>query len=194
MLTSSPCILLNDGFSTVKTVAGIEAVVKDNDLIASVVLCEFPSFKIIEKQTYLLSNPLPYKPGYLAYREMPAMIEAYNQLEEEADLIIVKGPGVNHPRKFGLAAHLGLALGKSTIGVSEKLTFGKIEKGNIILNNEIVGFEVKTREHANPVYVSPGHLITLGSSLDLISKMIIHPHKMPEPLHIAHKVAKKVVK
>jgi len=150
--------------------------------------------KIVEKSKYILSDPLPYKLGYSAYREMPAMIEAYNLLEQEADIIIVNGNGINHPRKMGVASHLGLALNKPTIGVKQKLSSGKVEKGKIILNNEIVGFEVKTREHANPIYVSPGHLVSLGSCLKIVSKSIKLPHKIPEPLHLAHKFAKKKVK
>jgi deoxyribonuclease V len=184
---------VKDDFNRIKFIAGIDCVAFENKLIAYVVLCD-KSMKIVEKSKYILSDPLPYKLGYSAYREMPAMIEAYNLLEQEADIIIVNGNGINHPRKMGVASHLGLALNKPTIGVKQKLSSGKVEKGKIILNNEIVGFEVKTREHANPIYVSPGHLVSLGSCLKIVSKSIKLPHKIPEPLHLAHKFAKKKVK
>lgn len=184
-------IVLNDLFSKVKTVGGADCVISENKIIAVVVVCKFPSMELIEKKTYTLSNPVPYKAGYQSYRDMPAVIEAYNQLDEEPDVLFVKGFGINHPRKFGMASHLGISLNKSTIGVAQKNIVGKVEKGKLIFNNEIVGFEVMTKEHANPVYVSPGHGITLGSSLDIVSKTIFPPHKMPEPLHIAHKIAKK---
>lgn len=187
-------IQLQDGFDKVKTIAGVDCIAKENTITAAVVVCEFPSLKVIEKKTYTLSNPLPYKAGFQAYREMPAIIDAYDQLDEEPDVIMVNGLGINHPRKIGLAAHLGLSLNKPTIGVTQKLPFGKIENGKIIDRNEHVGFEIKTREHANPVYVSPGYLITLGSCLNIVSKTICYPHKMPEPIHIARKVAKKKVK
>lgn len=188
----APRIQLNDGFTSIKKVAGIDTLAIDkNKLIACVVVCEFPSFKILEQKSYTLHGPLPYKPGFSAYREMPAMIEAYNLLEEEPDVILVKGEGILHPRRIGLASHLGLILNKPTIGVLPKLPYGKIEKGKIIFHNEMMGFEVTTREHANPVYVSPGHLITFGSALDIVSKSIIFPHKLPEPLHLVHKMLKK---
>ncbi len=187
-------ISLIDNFGNINKVAGISSLVTGDKILACVILCQYPSFKVLEKQTYLLTNPLPYQPGFSAYREMPAMIEAYNLLEDEPDLILVKGTGINHPRKIGLASHLGLALNKPTIGVSEKSTFGLIEKGKVILNNEIVGFEVRTREFSNPIYISPGHQITLGSTLDLITKMVQYPHKLPEPVHLAQKIGKKVVK
>ena len=186
-------IVLNDGFSKIKTIAGIDYYTQGKELLAAVVVCEFPSFKIIEEKTYLLHNPFPYLPQFLAYRVMPALIEAYNLLEEkeEPDLILVHGEGINHLRKLGLAAHLGLSLNKPVIGITENLPCGKVEQGKIILNNEIVGFEVKTREYAKPVYVSPGHLCTIGSALRIFSESIKFPHKMPEPLHLARKLAKK---
>ena len=180
---------------TVKKIAGIDTLpILPNKLLACVVVCEFPSLKVLEQKSYILHDPLPFKPGYSAYRDMPAMIEAYNLLENEPDVILVKGEGILHPRKIGIASHLGLMLNKPTIGITPKLNLGKVELGKIMFHNEICGFEVKTREHANPVYVSPGHLITLGSTLNIVAKTIVYPHKLPEPLHLVHKMMKKRVK
>lgn len=190
-LKLAPKISLNDGFNKIKTLGGAECVQMGSKLLASVVVCEFPSLKFKEKKTYLLDNPLPYRPGFLAYREMPAIIEAYNQLEEEPNVLLVKGPGVLHPLKIGLASHLGLVLNKPTIGVQDKLFVGKVEKGKVIVDNEILGFEITTKNFSNPLYVSPGHLISLGSVLNTIPKTIVFPHKLPEPLHLAHKIARK---
>lgn len=190
-LKLAPKIILSDGFDRLKTIAGIDCTINGNKLLACVVVCEYPSLKLKEKKTYFLSDPLPYVPGFLAYREMPAMIEAYNLLEEEPDLIIVDGSGIAHPRRIGIASHFGLALNKPTIGVTDKLAFGTLHEGKIWHNYEILGFEVKTREHSNPVYVSPGHLVTLGTVLRIITETIRFPHKMPEPLHLAHKLVKR---
>ncbi|MBI4980348.1 endonuclease V [Candidatus Woesearchaeota archaeon] len=188
-------IILRDGFSTVKKIAGIDTLpISPNQLLACVVVCEFPSLKVIEQKSYVLHDPLPFKPGYSAYRDMPAMIEAYNLLENEPDVILVKGEGILHPRKMGVASHLGLMLNKPTIGITPNLNLGKVELGKIIFHNEICGFEVKTREHANPVYVTPGHLITLGSALNIVAKTIVYPHKLPEPLHLVHKLMKRRVR
>ncbi|MBU0460009.1 MAG: endonuclease V [Nanoarchaeota archaeon] len=193
-LKLAPKILLNDAISKIKTIGGAACFPFENKLYACVVVCEYPSLKLLEKQTFILTNPLPYKPGFMAYREMPAIIEAYNKLEQEPDILIVSGHGVAHPRKIGLASHLGLALNVPTIGIGNKLLVGKVEQGKIHLRNEIVGFEVKTREYANSLYVSPGHLITLGSTLNFVKETIKFPHKLPEPLHLAKKIAKKEAK
>lgn len=187
-------VVVNDDFPSIKTVGGAECVASGNNILAIVVVCEFPSMKLIEKKTYLLHDPLPYKPGFVAYREMPALIEAYNLLENEPDVLIVKGTGILHPRKIGLASHLGLALNKATIAVTDKMFRVKVENGKIFQGADIVGFEVITREHARPLYISPGHLVSLGSTLDIIKKSLCPPHKMPEPLHLAHKYGKKKVR
>ena len=184
-------IVLRDSSPTLKTIGGIDCVAQGNELIAAVVVCEFPSMKVLETKTYVLADPFRYVPGFQAYREMPAMIEAYNQLEQEPDILLVSGQGIAHPRKMGIASHLGLNLNRATIGVADTLAVGTIEKGKIIFNNEIVGFEIKTREHSNPIYVSPGHLVSLGMTLNVIPQTIQYPHKMPEPLHIARKLGKK---
>lgn len=185
---------LRDSFSKVKTLGGITCLQMGGKLLASVVVCEFPSMKIKEEKTYILDNPLPYRPGFQAYREMPAMIEAVNLLEEEPDVLLVKGAGILHPRKLGVASHLGLALNIPTMGVQDKLTLGRIENGKILIGNEILGFEMKTKEYSNPLYVSPGHLVSLGSVLNIISKAFIPPHKKPEPLHLANKLGRKIAR
>ena len=185
---------LRDDFTTLGTIGGAECLAVGNKILASVVVCEFPSLKLLEHKTYFLSDALPYRPGFTAYREMPAIIEAFNQLEQEPDVLMVKGEGILHPRKCGLASHLGLALNKATFGVQETLILGRVEQGKIFLQNELLGFEVITREHSNPLFVSPGHLISLGSVLRIVKETLRFPHKMPEPLHLAHKLGKKILK
>ncbi len=187
-------IKLEDSFSEIKTIGAAECQVLGDKILATVVVCEYPSFKIKETKQYQLSNPLPYKAGFTAYREMPAIIEAFNQLEEEPDLLLVKGEGILHPRRLGIASHLGLELNIPTIGVQDKLTFGNLEDGKIIINNEVLGFEIKTKEFSNPLFVSPGHNVSVETVMKIIPQMIVHPHKLPEPLHLAHKLGRKVTR
>jgi len=187
-------VSLQDKFAQIKTVGGAECQPLGNKLLACLVVCEYPSFLIKEEKTYLLDLPLPYVPGFTTFREMPALLEAFNQLEEEPDLLLVKGEGILHPRRLGLASHLGLALNVSTIGVQDKLNFGTVQEGNIIVQGEVLGFECKTKEHSNPLFVSPGHNISAQTMLDLVRKMIVYPHKLPEPLHLAHKLGRKITR
>ena len=187
-------VIIQDSFTKIKTIGGIDCAQTKNQIIACVVVLEFPSLKLLEKQTAILPDPLPYKPGFLAYREMPAIINAFDKLEQEPDLILVDGSGILHPRKFGMASHLGLSLNKPTIGLNKTLTLGNIENGKIYLDGNLVGFEITTREHANPLYLSPGHQISLGTSLKTVQQALNPPHKLPEPLHFAHKFAKKEMK
>lgn len=187
-------VVLRDNFNKIETIAGVDCVTAGDQLLAVVVVCKFPSMELKEKKSYLLSAPLPYRAGYEAYRFMPAMIEAVNLLEEEPDVLLVNGPGILHSRKLGIASHLGLSLNLPTVGITDNLSFGNIENGKILVNGNLTGFEVTTRKHSRPIYISPGHLISLGSVLNFVKQTICPPHKMPEPLHLAHKIAKKKVK
>ena len=187
-------IKLEDAFDEIKTIGAAECQVLGTKLLATVVVCEFPSFKVKEQKSYLLDNPLPHRIGLVAYREMPAIIEAFNQLEEEPDVLLVKGEGILHPRRLGIAAHLGLELYLPTIGVQDKLTYGNLQDGKITINEAVLGFEIKTKDFSNPLFVSPGHNVSLQTVQEIIPKLIMPPHKLPEPLHLAHKLGRKVTR
>ena len=163
-------VRLEDYFQEIKTIGAAECQVLGTKLLATVVVCEFPSFAIKEQKSYVLNNPLPYKPGFAAYREMPAIVEAFNQLDEEPDILLVKGEGILHPRRLGIAAHLGLELNIPTIGVQDKLTFGDLQDGKVVINDEVLGFEIKTKDFSNPLFVSPGHNVSLGTVQEIIPK------------------------
>lgn len=187
-------ISLEDSFQEINTIGAAECQVIGNKLLATVVVCEFPSLTVKEHKSYTLDNPLPYRQGFEAYREMPAIVEAFNQLDEEPEVLLVKGPGVLHPRRIGLAAHLGLELNIPTIGVQDKLIFGEVQDGKVVVDNQVLGFAVKTKDFSNPLIVSPGHKISFQTAAELVSKMIVPPHKLPEPLHLAHKLGRKVTR
>ncbi len=187
-------VQLKDTFSKITTIGGAFCVATHNKLIAAVVVLSYPSLELKESQVFLLNEPLPYMPHFVAYREMPAIIEAYNKLEEEPDLLLINGSGILHPRKIGIASHMGLLLNKPTIGVTPTLPCGEVEKGKILLDGDVCGFEITTKQFANALFVSPGHNISLGSVLHYMPQLIKYPHKLPEPLHLAHKLARKKLK
>ena len=188
---ASKIILEDETPEQITTIGGAACIYQANAILGCIIVCEFPSCKVLEMKTYLLRDALPHRSGYEAYREMPALLEAYNLLEQEPDLLLVKGTGILHPRNIGLASHFGLLINKPTIGVIDKLPLGIVENNIIILNNETVGIELKTRDFANPLYCSPGHKISLQRIQEIIPKTIHYPHKLPEPLHLALKMGKK---
>jgi deoxyribonuclease V len=177
----------------IKKIAGFETAFVDDKIICAAVVLDAKTFEIVEKKYTVSKIPMQYIPGFLAFREGPAIMQTYYSLELEPEVLMIAGHGVAHPLKCGLASYIGVELGKTTIGISKKILVGEIKKNKIVILNETRGEEIKTREHANPLYVSSGHLISLKTSVDLVKKSIIQPHKLPEPLHEARKYLKKVV-
>ena len=136
---------------------------------------------------------MPYIPGLRAFREGPAIIQAYYDLEHEPDVLIIPGHGIAHQNRCGLATYVGVELQKSTIGVAKSVLPGDIVEDKIIINNEVCGMLLRTKSHANPIVVSPGHLITTEDAINIVQKCIIQPHKLPEPLVAAHKFVKHIM-
>lgn len=144
----------------------------------------------------------PYIPGLLSFREIPAILQALAKVEQEPDIIIVDGHGIAHPRRFGIASHLGVLLDRPTFGCGKSLLYGHyqeppLEKGSIspLLNrsNNIIGNVIRTRTNVRPVIVSVGHKVDLPSAtkltLDCLGKF-----RLPEPTYLADKlVAKKQI-
>ena len=183
-------IIMRDRNPKPITIGAALTISTGENILACVIVCSYPDCELLEKQTYFLTNPLPYHPEYVAYREMPAIIEAFNQLEHEPDLLLIKGTGIAHPRKIGLASHLGLLLNIPTIAITDKSLF-PFQKRKVFIGSDLVGFHVTTKEHAKPILISPGHLITPGTTLSIISSLIKPTHKLPVLLHLAKKIAKK---
>lgn len=190
-LKLAPKVVLKDGFTTLKTIGGAACAAVGRKLLACVVVCSYPSLELLEKRTFLLADPLPYCPSFEAYREMPAIIEAYNQLQQEPDVLLVKGAGILHPCRLGIASHLGLALNVPTVGITDILPLGTVKDGKVVVQEKTLGLAIRTKEHSNPLFVSPGHLVSPASVLQIIPTTIVPPHKLPEPLHLAQKIAKK---
>ncbi|MEA3429685.1 MAG: endonuclease V [Nanoarchaeota archaeon] len=184
---------LKDSFSKVKTIAGVDQTFVDDKIISGIIVLDMQTNEVIEKKYAIVEATVPYIPAFRGFREGPAIIEAFNKLENKPDLLMIDGHGVAHPRKIGLASYVGLLLDVPTIGISCKLVDGKIEEGKIYFEKDLRGFEVKTKEFAKPVYISPGHKIGLGSSLK-ITQETLKGHKLPEPLQLAHRYVNKIKK
>ncbi len=180
--------------SDVKKIAGFDVTYDGDQAVCAGVVLDAKTMKVLEVKHIVTKAPMNYVPGFLAFREGPPILQVYYDFENEPDVIMIDGHGIAHPRKCGLAAYIGVELVKPTIGVAKDLLDGEEQGDNIVIDGQIVAQKVSTRKHARPVIVSPGNLVTVDFAAELVKKTIIPPHKLPEPLHIAHKIANKVLK
>lgn len=172
-------------------ISGIDATTIGKEIIGSVVTIA-PDFEIIEQKFVVKRASFPYISGFLAYRELPALIAAYKKLETKPDVVFVSGHGVLHPRNFGIASHFGLAVDCVTIGIAKDIMVGEKKGEKIYLNGKIKGMLVETKKDSKPIVVSVGHNISLETAVKLTKKFVKEPHKFPEPLTEAHKYANKL--
>ncbi|MDB5238622.1 MAG: endonuclease [Candidatus Kaiserbacteria bacterium] len=162
---------------------------------AGIVVLSLPDLVIIDRSFHTMQVKFPYVPGYLSFREVPAIMEAYARLKIKPDVLMMDGNGIAHPRRLGVATHLGILLDIPVIGVAKSLLYGvgeepAQEKGSISYltardNGETIGAYLRTKDRVKPVIVSPGHRITLPESIAL-SLACVRNHRIPEPTRLAH--------
>jgi len=180
----------------IKTVAGVDVSVKNGVSQAAVVVLRFPQLELIETVRTQQPTQYPYIPGLLTFREGPILVDAFRHLQQEPDVFIFDGMGQIHPRKMGIAAHMGLWLDKPTIGCGKSHLIGTYDvpgpqKGaycDLFYKGEKLGVVLRTRSNAKPVYISVGHRATLDTTIKLI--LAVTPkYKLPRPIRLAHKAA-----
>lgn len=181
-----------------KTVAGIDLGydAANETCRAVVVVLSFPALDLIETSETLLPIQFPYVPGLLSFRETPAAIAALEKLTVTPDVILCDGQGLAHPRKFGIACHIGLFTDVPTLGVAKSLLVGKFEdlgetRGStapLIYKNERLGTVLRTKDKTQPVYVSVGHKINLATATDLVLQCA-PKYRLPETTRLADKMA-----
>lgn len=186
-------VVLKGEVSKFKLIGGCDQAFVNDVVISGVVVLD-KELKTAEKTYSVIKAQIPYVPGFLFYREGPAIIDAFNKLEKKPDVLLVDGNGILHPRRLGMASHLGVVLDIPTIGVTKRLMCGDVKEGKVYVDKEIRGIELRTREHSNPLYVSPGHKISFGKSIEVVKNSLKQPHKLPEPLHLAHRYVNEVRK
>jgi deoxyribonuclease V len=126
---------IKDSFKKIKTIAGVDQTFFNNKIVSAIVVCDYKTLEIIEKKYAIIEAKIPYMAGYLAFREGPAIIEAYSKLEKKPDILIVEGHGISHIRKLGLASYIGVTLNIPVIGIAKNLLHGEIKESKIIINN-----------------------------------------------------------
>ncbi|MCP3683455.1 MAG: endonuclease V [bacterium] len=186
-------VIVKDDFDKIETIAGCDQAFFGNKIISVVVVCDL-DMNVIEEQSTVLEEHVPYTPGFLFFREGFAVMDAFNKLKKKPDILMVDGSGILHPLRIGMASHLGVVLDQPTIGITKKQMCGELEKDKIMFNKEVRGIKVQTKEHSNPLFVSSGHRVSLKTCVDLVLKSMRHPHKLPEPIHLAHRSANKMKK
>jgi deoxyribonuclease V len=181
--------------STIRTIAGFDiAYMKSlNRMIAGMVVLEFPSLTPIGETFIFREIEFPYIPGYLSFREAPALLELIRMNTLSVDVYIFDGHGVAHPRGLGIASHIGVLIAKPAIGCAKKKLVGKYDmpaaskgaRSDVIYRDRVVGCALRTRDNVRPVFISVGHKTELGPAVDLIMRCTGR-YRIPEPTRLAH--------
>lgn len=178
-------VLRDEGFQ-MDVVAGVDQAFQGDDVLSCAVSMRGEG--VVEKSSARCPVEMPYVPGLLAFREMPAALAAVRGLDGRPDALLVDGSGTIHPRRAGLATHLGVALDLPTVGVIKNLLCGETEEPTavgeanpVMFQGDVVGYSFLSKERCNPVYVSPGHRFSPEGALELVRKWL-QGHKLPEPI------------
>jgi deoxyribonuclease V len=182
-----------------KYIAGVDAAFLHDKVIGVACLYKYPDL-ILTEEVYAVTEALfSYIPGFLSFREGPAIIKAVKSLKMKPDVILFDGQGIAHPRGLGIASHIGVLLDLPTIGCAKSRLIGEYrepgpKKGTwsfLRYNGKTVGAVLRTKDNVRPLFVSPGHRIDLRGSLEIILSCI-RKYRIPEPLRRADSVSKKI--
>lgn len=191
-------VVITDEIGPVRYVAGVDVGFEEEGAVtrAAVAVLSFPDLQVVE--TFLARQPtrFPYVPGLLSFREIPALLEALAGIHTAPDLILCDGHGTAHPRRLGIASHLGVLLDCPTVGVGKSLLVGKhagvgTQRGDwepLIHKGETIGAVVRTRAGFNPLYISGGHKVSLQTAIDFVMRCTTK-YRLPETTRAAHHLA-----
>ena len=181
--------------SKISIIAGADiSYSKEEDInFAGVVIFSFPDLKILEKSYFISKPSFPYIPGLLVFREGPAILEAFKKIKNIPDLIVFDGHGIAHPRGLGIASHMGVILNIPTIGCAKSKLCGEYtEPENRVgaysllkYKNKVVGAVLRSKKNSKPIFISPGFMIDLESSIKIIM-LTLRGYRIPEVTRIPH--------
>lgn len=195
-------VLLQDEFSTpIESLGGIDSAYINNSAITACVIIKFENLKLIEKKTIISNIKFPYISGYFVFREGPAILEILSKMTMLPTILMINSHGIAHPSFAGCASHVGVIANLPTIGVAQNILCGTYDSEPslvgewvpIFYQNKIVGAYFLSQKKNRPIIISPGHRITLESAIEIVKKSI-RGHKFPEPIYLAHELAKKMVR
>jgi deoxyribonuclease V len=194
-------IVLEDQLDEVRYVAGVDMAINEENARAhaAVVLLSYPDLELVERHIYEEPLRMPYIPGLLSFREAPCVLGACAKLRQRPHLVMVDGQGIAHPRRMGIAAHLGLWLELPTIGCAKSILVGTYNKEQLgeeagshvplIYKKDVIGAVVRTRTRVNPMIISSGHKISLETSIKYVLACS-KGYRLPEPTRLADKLSK----
>ncbi|CUU25472.1 deoxyribonuclease V [Duffyella gerundensis] len=165
---------------------------------AALVLLEYPSMKLVAHTVARVATTMPYIPGFLSFREYPALLAAWQQLDQHPDLLFVDGHGISHPRRLGVASHFGLMVDVPTIGVAKRRLCGKFadlseEPGArqpLMDKGEQLAWVWRSKKRCNPLFVSTGHRVSTDTALEWVERCM-GGYRLPEPTRWADAVASR---
>jgi deoxyribonuclease V len=187
----------------VRSIAGVDMAINEESGMAraAVVLLSFPELEIVERHVYEEPVRMPYIPGLLSFRELPCILGAFDKLKQHPELVMVDGQGIAHPRRLGIASHLGLWLDLPTIGCAKSILRGNYDKDALgeepgswvplidTRKKEVLGAALRTRARVNPMFISLGHRISLETSIHYVMACC-KGYRLPEPTRQADKLSK----
>ena len=191
-------LILTDHLEPVRRVAGVDVGFEADGMVtrAAVAVLRYPELDVLETAIARRPTTFPYIPGLLSFRELPAVLDALARLREPPDLLLCDGQGIAHPRRFGIASHLGLLVDIPSIGVAKtRLCGAHAEPPNqrgawtsLWAEGEIIGAVLRSRSGVKPLYVSPGHRISLETALAYVIGCCTR-YRLPETTRHAHRLA-----
>ena len=194
-------IILEDRLDEVHHIAGVDMAINEENGMAhaAVVLLTYPDLEIKERHIYEEPIRMPYIPGLLSFREAPCVLGAFQKLRQRPDLVMVDGMGIAHPRRIGIASHLGLWMNLPTIGCGKSRLTGTYDQQalgeeagswvSLKYKKEVIGAVVRTRTRVNPLFISTGHMISLETSIKYVLACG-RGYRLPEPTRQADKLSK----
>lgn len=179
----------------IQRIAGADISYNKNDdtIYAGIIVLDYQTMQPVCRSTIIDKMKFPYIPGLLSFREIPALYAAWEALEEKPDLLAMDGHGINHPRRLGVATHFGLITDQPSMGIAKNHLAGKYEEpgplkgdfSNVIDQGETIGYVLRSRDRVKPVWVSPGHKLSMEQSLE-VALHCCRGLRIPEPTRQAH--------
>lgn len=182
-------------------VAGLDVAYDGDRLAAAVVVLDWETLGEVERAVVLAETSFPYVPGLFAFREVPSLLFALDRLESRPDLLVCDGQGLAHPRRFGLACHLGVLTGIPSIGAAKTAFVGSYEEpgrergatAELVEGGEVVGAVVRTRDGVKPVYVSAGHRVSLPTAVAHVLHLT-PSYRLPETTRAADHLSREALR